>query len=295
MKEKTALPKSGLNNNMQSRPFYQFSNTTRGVAKRVKEFNREIRAIRLPIRNGKESRLMMRLAQVDKWVLDQSVGHFAPAFFAGYARHSLKGLWNRDKFPPNPASNRIEELAKVESWEVVSKGHPRGAQIALQFRKWKKAAGEVANRFHDTDEVRFFILPHHLAEKYTKAADSPPENEVDISALEGGSKLRLHMKKERQSSLVKRAKEHWLRTEGELRCGICNFSFSEQYRGLGEGFIEVHHRSLVPSTKQKVSIKDLIPVCANCHRMLHRKNGLVDVQIVKMAMSRTSAANKGGL
>lgn len=62
-------------------------------------------------------------------------------------------------------------------------------------------------------------------------------------------------------------------------CSICGFSFEEMYGQLGKGFIEVHH--IVPLSQigenYRVDPKnDLIPVCPNCHKMLHRKlNGKV--------------------
>ncbi|WP_245423172.1 HNH endonuclease [Shewanella frigidimarina] len=57
-------------------------------------------------------------------------------------------------------------------------------------------------------------------------------------------------------------------------CKVCNFNFSLIYGAIGEGFIHVHH--LVPLAqvgKQYIvnPIIDLVPVCPNCHAMLHRK------------------------
>jgi hypothetical protein len=57
-------------------------------------------------------------------------------------------------------------------------------------------------------------------------------------------------------------------------CQACDFDFEAQYGELGAGFIHVHHRIPISSikTEYKVDpIKDLVPVCPNCHAMLHRK------------------------
>lgn len=59
------------------------------------------------------------------------------------------------------------------------------------------------------------------------------------------------------------------------RCMVCGFDFKEKYGPLGEGFIEVHH--IVPVSELGENyvidpVKDLIPVCPNCHAMLHRRN-----------------------
>ena len=57
-------------------------------------------------------------------------------------------------------------------------------------------------------------------------------------------------------------------------CQICGFDFAETYGIEYKGFIEVHH--IVPisqiGTEYHINpIKDLIPVCSNCHSALHKK------------------------
>lgn len=58
-------------------------------------------------------------------------------------------------------------------------------------------------------------------------------------------------------------------------CQCCGFNFEKTYGSLGKDFIHVHH--IIPLSEIKEEyildpITDLIPVCANCHAMLHRKN-----------------------
>jgi len=56
-------------------------------------------------------------------------------------------------------------------------------------------------------------------------------------------------------------------------CAACGFDFGSFYDLVGEGFCEVHHiegLSKSKGTRRVDPIKDLKPVCANCHRMLHR-------------------------
>ena len=57
------------------------------------------------------------------------------------------------------------------------------------------------------------------------------------------------------------------------KCQICGFDFEKTYGAIGKGFIHVHH--LIPVSKMGPDYhvnpeKDLIPVCPNCHAMLHR-------------------------
>ncbi len=57
------------------------------------------------------------------------------------------------------------------------------------------------------------------------------------------------------------------------RCQVCGFSFEEFYGELGKGYIEVHH--LIPLSDREgeasTRVEDVAVVCANCHRILHRK------------------------
>lgn len=57
-------------------------------------------------------------------------------------------------------------------------------------------------------------------------------------------------------------------------CSICGFDFERVYGERGRGFIEIHHIKPLNlfSTEEYVNPEtDLFPVCANCHRMIHRK------------------------
>ena len=59
------------------------------------------------------------------------------------------------------------------------------------------------------------------------------------------------------------------------KCAVCGFDFVEMYGEVGKGFIHVHHVvpiSSIGKTYKLDIIKDLVPVCPNCHYMLHRKN-----------------------
>lgn len=69
-------------------------------------------------------------------------------------------------------------------------------------------------------------------------------------------------------------------------CMICGFNFGERYGPTGEGFIHVHH--LVPISEigyeyRVDPISDLVPVCPNCHAIIHSRTPSYSVEEV-MAM-----------
>lgn len=70
------------------------------------------------------------------------------------------------------------------------------------------------------------------------------------------------------------ARKECIRHHG-CRCFVCDMSFGEKYGTIGEGFIHIHHLNpLASSTGSYVidPIHDLVPVCPNCHAMLHRQS-----------------------
>ena len=54
----------------------------------------------------------------------------------------------------------------------------------------------------------------------------------------------------------------------------CGIDLAEKYGEKGEKFIHVHHLKPVSEVGAQYEvdpIKDLIPVCPNCHAMIHRR------------------------
>ena len=61
--------------------------------------------------------------------------------------------------------------------------------------------------------------------------------------------------------------------EKGVRCYVCDMSFEDVYGDIGKGFIHIHHLKPIHTIDKEYKIdfkKDLIPVCPNCHAMLHR-------------------------
>lgn len=67
-------------------------------------------------------------------------------------------------------------------------------------------------------------------------------------------------------------------------CCICGFSFGEIYGELAKGYIHVHHlRSLsIRGGRHQVNpIKDLRPICPNCHVVVHLRKPPLSINRVK--------------
>lgn len=107
---------------------------------------------------------------------------------------------------------------------------------------------------------------------------NPHDTDVDMTEddegfAEGKKKLRTHICRERNYKVIKEAKDRYKKNNGKLICQICNFDFEQIYGEIGKDFIEGHH--IVPVSElnegDKTKVEDIVLVCSNCHKMLHRK------------------------
>jgi len=98
-----------------------------------------------------------------------------------------------------------------------------------------------------------------------------PEDEEEGN--EGQVLSRIHRYRERDRKLAVKKKEKFLAENSRIYCEACGFDFEKKYGERGADFIECHHTKpvseLEPNGKTKVS--DLVLLCSNCHRIVHRK------------------------
>lgn len=103
---------------------------------------------------------------------------------------------------------------------------------------------------------------------YTLLSDE--DNEESDEDYYEGTRIKILVNKfERDTKARDKSIEHY----GAV-CAACEFDFKEEYGEIGKGFIHVHH--LVPIAQIGKSYKvdpinDLIPVCPNCHAMIHKR------------------------
>ena len=67
-------------------------------------------------------------------------------------------------------------------------------------------------------------------------------------------------------------------------CIVCDFDFEKTYGEFGKGFIHVHHLTPIADIREHYEvdpIKDMRPVCPNCHAMLHRDEPPLTIEELK--------------
>jgi predicted HNH restriction endonuclease len=112
--------------------------------------------------------------------------------------------------------------------------------------------------------------------------------EDDEGFPEGKLELKQHQVRERNPEVIKLAKKRYLDLHGKLICQVCEFDFKAHYGDIGEGYIEGHHTKPISEMveDEETKVEDIAMVCANCHRMLHRKRPWLSVDELKQLTTR---------
>lgn len=99
----------------------------------------------------------------------------------------------------------------------------------------------------------------------------PEELNESIEYTEGSTKTIIVNAYERNAKAKKACIEHF---GNNYKCQICGFKFADKYGKEFQSKIHVHHIKPISEIGKEYKIdpkKDLIPVCPNCHMILHSK------------------------
>lgn len=190
---------------------------------------------------------------------------------------SMKALGGHAKYSDLYDEIKVRYKERVESvvdYKAQVRGTIEGFSSYSEVYQKKNKNREASKK---TDDV-FYMVGEKGDGHWGLRNFEPHDNEVDITDddegfPEGKQKLRLHVCRERNYRVIQEAKELHKKINGKLKCQICDFDFEEFYGKLGVDFIEGHHIKPVSELKDgdKTKVEDILLVCSNCHRMLHRK------------------------
>jgi len=79
-------------------------------------------------------------------------------------------------------------------------------------------------------------------------------------------------------------------------CKVCGMRFQDIYGDIGKNFIHVHHKKPLAGRRATYKVKptiDLVPVCPNCHAMLHTSSPPIGVEELKEKMAKRTYKKKG--
>jgi predicted HNH restriction endonuclease len=116
-------------------------------------------------------------------------------------------------------------------------------------------------------EDKFIVGSLQEAEPSVRSPDELPDSNGD-GYPEGAREQVKVNKYERDPKARKECLKYW-----GYCCAACGFSFEERYGSLGYEYIHVHHMVELSTVGPGYKVnpkKDLIPICPNCHAMIHR-------------------------
>ncbi|MBW4651884.1 MAG: HNH endonuclease [Kaiparowitsia implicata GSE-PSE-MK54-09C] len=112
---------------------------------------------------------------------------------------------------------------------------------------------------------------------------SPDEVDSAEKFVEGAAKRVLVNAYERDPKARQKRLDYY-----GLDCSACGFNFGKVFRELGEGFIHVHHVRPISQIAEEYEVdpvKDLRPVCPNCHAMIHRRSPPLSIEEIKKLLN----------
>ena len=115
--------------------------------------------------------------------------------------------------------------------------------------------------------LEFLLNPYQKVNDDVYDVDYPEDDE---ELYEGAVVKVLANKYERNQ----KARKECVAKKG-YKCSVCGLDFEETYGEKGKDFIHVHHVVPISSIGKEYKLNvdtDLVPVCPNCHYMLHRAN-----------------------
>jgi 5-methylcytosine-specific restriction endonuclease McrA len=175
-----------------------------------------------------------------------------------------------DKDLEDPARDESllkRKLPKAKFGNPIIEEYDSGGNYFYGMYESKALPLTISQRQELGEQVAAFF--ETVARSLSDATPSSTENDTYLRN-ENRKVVRQHLQRERSGYLATLRKQ-----KDEYKCQICGMRFEEVYGVIGRDFAEAHH--IIPLSKIKgatlTRIDDLITVCSNCHRMLHRLDG----------------------
>lgn len=207
-------------------------------------------------------------------------------FLARFAR--VVTLWqSQNTFP-----NNISELLAEHRQSILA-----GTSITTSTEKivedlYKECAiyAKSAGVKHYIEGSDLFLLLDTISPTYaTPVSDEEPlPEEIDSSTIhyEGAKRQITVNAYERNASARKQCVAYY-----GYNCSVCKMNFESFYGTIGQKFIHVHHLQPLSELQDRYQvdpIKDLRPVCPNCHAMLHKRKPPFTIDELQKVMSEVA-------
>ncbi|MCI2431172.1 HNH endonuclease [Candidatus Acetothermia bacterium] len=121
----------------------------------------------------------------------------------------------------------------------------------------------------------------------TTSRDTPsPEEVADTTGVYEGALRKISVNVYERS---RKARRMCIKHYGE-HCYVCGFDFFAKYGEIGKGFIHIHHLTPLSEVGEEYKVdpvKDLRPICPNCHAIIHRRQPAYSIEEVRAFLRKT--------
>ena len=140
-------------------------------------------------------------------------------------------------------------------------------------------AGAITGLSGEQEEKLLELIDHKDFQDLTEVVVSDP-------SFSEGARIEVYGTKYERNPKVRAA--FLAGVSKPYKCEVCGFDFEAVYGDLGKEYIEVHHKEplyLNGKERQINPTTDLVCLCSNCHRMIHRK-GIMSVEELKKVIKK---------
>ena len=181
--------------------------------------------------------------------------------------------------PSKEITNELKSELKYFHWKVATKNVflvPEPIKIPRTIFRSGSERLTTSNTISEENFEQLLALANSATLPASEAPALIDAGDISETFPEGKFRTRQHTYRERDGQKVQQAKKAFEHLHGKLYCQACGCDFGDRY---GEKYIEAHH--MIPISKLsknggETKLSDLAMVCANCHRMLHRKRPWID-------------------
>jgi 5-methylcytosine-specific restriction protein A len=200
---------------------------------------------------------------------------FSNVGIPGRTGHDYNNFWDGDLF--NWEAKRKSNLHQNLIQRMIN---PPEDQIIYLFTRTNDKdpftfEGKVkVLEYFETAPVK--IIWQFTENPYTNLVEEAAPRVLESNPLYEGAVKMVYINKYERNPLARRmCIEHY-----GCFCNICKFDFYVTYGDLGKGYIHVHHLIPISSIGESYILnpeQDLIPVCPNCHGMIHKNSPPLEI------------------
>ncbi len=181
----------------------------------------------------------------------------------GFVTGKSSPLYKSNKFTK---PNSTDTFDNIPAW-TNSENNNAIDRLLESIEDYLKTLSDVVEFIKENKYIKNSIVSNDVTNQFNK------------TYKEGKSKDVVQTRYERNPEARKKCLEYF-----GYSCKVCSYAFEKHFGEIGKGFIHVHHINQISEIGKEYEvdpIKDLIPVCPNCHAMIHSKQPAFTIEEIK--------------